>query len=361
MKIIVLSLSFLFFSVLAVAKDTAKNVSSLQKTFSKHRGDTSPTEHFISVRMEGEGRLSKNKISKARDPIFYPWLTYAELGVRYINNGNLNFFLNFEIESRNNEWLISLDELNLSYTFNKIPFSIKGGWMTLPLGYMDENTNVFSRRLSIYDTLVREEEDVGLTFDLRTYKSFLTLRMGVFGGWRYRESEDLFKAPEAIPIIVSLNSEGKFWSSFASWFKSDLAFWQPVRAYGAGFGLNGSYKNLSAFLQSEFWWVTQKGQTSVAYYVFPRIAVDKLQIGMVWGNINRFSPDFKTARVQSSTYEKVFQLSYQVHPTAVIIGEYLISAQKKGPLLNDLWSFRVKIDFDSSNLYNSDKPLQERL
>ena len=331
-------LLLLFFTPLfALSQEISKEVLS----------QTDKAKHSISFHLESEGRLSKDLISRNQKE-FYPHAPYTELGFRYSKNDNLNFFVNLEAESYRNEWQISLDEFNFSYSFETVPLSVKAGWLILPLGYMDQNSNIFSYDLSLYGVLTRSQEDIGIVVDAYIWKEFLSLHMGVFGGWFYRESDDFYRAPDSIPFMVSLRSHGFFWDAFISWYETDPAFFELLQAVGTGIELEAGYKELTVSVQSELWHVVEKGQSAFAYYVFPKLSIYKFQAGMVFGDINKFFPDFKTSQVKSSIYEKIFQLSYQIHPNVVIVGERFISKQRQGLLVNDSWAARVKVHFDWS-------------
>ena len=301
-------------------------------------------KHSINIHLESEGRLLKNRISKNQKS-FYPSLPYTELGFWYSKNENLIFFTNVEVESYNKEWQIGFDTLGASYSFESIPLFVKAGWFPLPLGYMEENINIFSQDLSIYQPLTRNQEDIGFVAHLYIWKEFLYLQVSHFGGWLYREWDDFYKAPESAPFIASLKSQHDFWSAFISWFENDPAFFNPLQALGAGVEFKMSYKKLDVSVQSEFWYTMQKGQNTFSYYVFPKVGIDIFQVGMAWGDISKFAPSFKKPQVESSFYERVFQVSCEVHPNVVIMGERFITRQKEGPLLNNLWSARLKLQF----------------
>ncbi len=305
-------------------------------------------KHLFSIQLSGEVRLSQNQISKTQTGL-YPYIPYTELEFHYSKNENLDLLINFEVESQNEDWSISVDEFSFSYSFKDIPVNVKAGWLPVPLGYMDVNTNVFSRDLSFYDSISHSREDIGITVGINLLQSALSFQVDRLGGWSYREWDNSYNQPESAPVAVSLKSQGSFWDFFISWFEEDLAFFDPVQAIGAGVNLKTSHKKLAVSIQSEFWWITQERQTAFAYYVFPSIAIDKIKVGMVFESVNYFSPDLKKAQATSSVYERIFQVSYQIHPDITLIGERFISTQKKGPLLNDLWSARVKVNFGWSN------------
>ena len=307
--------------------------------------EISKKEESINFQVESEGALSKNQISQ-NSKAFYPDISYVGFNVLYSRNEHLNFFIDLSVESQENKWTFVLDEWSVSYSFDFIPLDIKAGWLFLNLGYMEKNHKVFFRDLSLYSTLTRNQEDIGALLDLYIWENFLSVQAGYFRAWSYRGSDHIYQPPEQNLFIMKLKTQGAFWDGFISWFEKDLAFLDPFQALGAGIELKTSYKKLTASIQSEFWKVTEKGQSTFTYYVFPTIAIDKLSVGMLFGDVNRFSPDLKT--VQSSMYERVFQLSYQIHPNVQVIGERFISKQKEGLFTNDLWALRVQAQFDWS-------------
>ena len=324
---------------------TPSSVSSKELSQLLHKTDK--TESSISVHLESEGRLSKNQISKNQNEL-YPYIPYTDLGFHYSKNDNLNFLINLGAESYKNDWQMGLGEFSFSYTFEIVPLSMKAGWLPLPLGYKEKNANVFSQDLYLYSFLTLNHEDIGLMADVYIWKNILSLQVSYFRSWSYRESDDSYKAPESTPFIVSVKSRGFFWDIFISLFEKDLAFFDPLQALGAGVELKTDYEKLTVSVQSEFWRIKEKGQTTFAYYVFPNLSIYKLQVGMIFGDVNKFSPDFKTAQVKSSIYEKALQLAYQIHPNVVIIGDHFIRKQKKGLLINDLWAARIKVQFNWS-------------
>ena len=318
---------------------------SSAEEFIKISEELNKKEESINFQVESEGALSKNQISQSSKE-FYPDISYVGFNVLYSRNESLNFFIDLSVESQENEWTFVLDEWSVSYNFDFIPLDIKIGWLFLNLGYMEKNHKVFFRDLSLYSALTRNQEDMGALLDLYIWENFLSVQAGYFRTWSYRSSDHIYQPPEQNLFIMKLKTQGVFWDGFISWFEKDLAFLDPFQALGAGIELKTSYKKLTASIQSEFWKVTEKGQSTFTYYVFPTIAIDKLSVGMLFGDVNRFSPDLKT--VQSSVYERVFQLSYQIHPNVQVIGERFISKQKKGLFTNDLWALRVQAQFDWS-------------
>ena len=101
---------------------------------------------------------------------------------------------------------------------------------------------------------------------------------------------------------------------------------------------------LKGSLQGEIWSVKEFNQDSLSYYLFPKLKFQKWALGLVLGEIMHFSPDFRNPKVKTSSYDRVLQASYELYPGFVFIAERFITKQKKGPLINNLWSARLKIN-----------------
>lgn len=329
----------------AKAGTQIRSKSSSRTDIVESSEELSTKKESIDFQVESEGAVSKNPIS-LNNKQFYPNISYVGFNVLYSRNGQLNFFVDLSFESQENEWTFVLDEWSVSYNFDFIPLDIKVGWLFLNLGYMEKNHKVFFRDLSLYSVLTRNQKDIGALLELYIWEKFLSLQASYFRAWSYRESDLSYKPPEQNLFVVKVKTQGAFWDGFISWFERDLAFFDPFQALGAGVELKGTYKELGLGVQSEFWRVTEKGQTTFTYYILPKLSINKLSMGVVFGDMNRFSPDLKS--VKSSMYERVFQLSYQVHPNVLLMGERFISKQKEGLLTNDLWALRVQAQFDWS-------------
>ena len=301
-----------------------------------------------SLNIISEGKILKNQISKNQKEI-YPYIPYTEFGFLYSKTKNLEFFVNIAATSDKNEWEMGLSEINLSYKFKNFPLNVTAGLFPLPLGYMDQNSNVFAQDLSLYGSLVQNPEDIGLLSEIYLWEEKLTLQLSVFGGFSSKDFENVYKYPKSNPFVVSLKSHGSFWDVFISWFEKNKTFFDPLEALGMGFQFDHFYKKLKGSLRFEFWQILEENQTSLEYYISPSISLYKFRLGMVFGNTNRFFPQFRNAQAQSSIYENVFQLAYEIHPHITLIGERFVSQQRGGPMINDLWAARIKVDLDWSN------------
>ena len=113
--------------------------------------------------------------------------------------------------------------------------------------------------------------------------------------------------------------------------KKDLALFDPLQAFGGGLLLTHSLKNLKLSVQGELWWIDEKNQSTLSYYLFPEIEFNKWKVGVVLGDINRFSPHFKKPKVKTSLYERIFQISWKIHPNITLMAERFLTKQRKGP------------------------------
>ena len=306
------------------------------------------TPPLLSVFIKSEGLLSKNKTDKNNKTSFHPSMPYTEIELNYHKTKNTSFLMEFSAEQRKHKWTVGFEEIKLSHSFISIPLQLDLGYLTLPMGYREKNKYLFSQEFSFYSVLEKKREDIALTADFKIKKDFLSVQTVVFGGWSYRALDKMYKPPDSLPFTISLKSKGPFWSAFATYFQKDPAFLDPLRAVGAGFHLKHTHQKLKLTFQSALWHIWEQGQSTIAFYILPSMALYKVQAGLVWGRLNRFFPDFKTAKGQSVLEDKAFFVALQAHPNIKFIGERWIGRQQKGPLSHDLWSFRIKVHFDFS-------------
>ena len=296
-----------------------------------------------SFQLNNEIRLSKNLTSRNQKD-FYGDIPYTEISL-YYSRLPMDFLMEVELASQG-QWEILVSEISLSYTFKKWPIKVQTGWLPLPLGYWIENTDVFLRDLSLHHSLAKNREDAGLTMQMDLWKKYLYLQMSYFGGYVKREWDNFHRVPDFAPLIVSLKTQVSFGKGFASYVKKDLALFDPLQAFGGGLALTHSLKSFNFFVQGEVWWIDEKNQTTLSYYLFPQIKFKKWKAGAVLGDINRFSPHFKRPEAKTSLYERVFQVSWKIHPHIILIAERFLTKQRKGPFLNNLWAVRLQTQFD---------------
>ena len=91
----------------------------------------------------------------------------------------------------------------------------------------------------------------------------------------------------------------------------------------------------------------ERNQTTLAWYIFPQVELfDSWRAGLVLGDINRFSPSMKNIQAKSSLSERVFQISWRIHPSLTLMAERFLTGQRKGPFLNNLWAVRAQTQFE---------------
>lgn len=71
----------------------------------------------------------------------------------------------------------------------------------------------------------------------------LALELGQFSGRVVRLEDERSGSPKKPPTVFSLKSERSFYKAFATYFEHNLAFYDPVRAWGAGIELRSPYTN----------------------------------------------------------------------------------------------------------------------
>ena len=300
------------------------------------------TNNSFSIELETEGSFLKNLLSKNQKG-FYPHIPYMELSFEYSFSPDLSFFTQLEFVSQQNLWGVAVEQVGLSYHSKNLPFNLKGGLLPLPLGYAYENLKAFSHPLYLYKLFISHLMDTGVILEVPIFKEFLTLKLSRFKGYLKRPSDNYYKTPEFAPLTLGAESLGPFWKGFATWLKQDLAFLESLNALGGGFQLFHIYQDLKGSLQGEFWEVRQPNQTSLAYYLFPKLNFRDWGLGVVYGRTSHFSPNFKNPSVKTSIYEWILQASYELYPCISLIGERFLTKQQKGPLQNNLWAVRLKI------------------
>lgn len=306
---------------------------------------TSTEKNASSVlfKLTNEVRLSQNLVSRNQNKPFAD-VPYTALSLNY-SLLPLDFFMELEL-SPQSQSIISIPEINLSYTFKNFPLAFHAGWLPLPLGYRIENDNFFLKELSLYRSLEKNREDVGLILQTDLWEKYLSLQVSGFGGYVKRDEDNFHRAPEFPPLIVSLKTQHPFGEGFATWFKKDLALFNSLKAMGGGLNLKYSLKKLKLSVQGELWLMDEKNQTTLSYYVFPEIELNQWKAGVVLGDINRFFPHIEKSTARTSLYESIFQISWNIHPHITLTAEKFLTKQRKGPFLNDLWAVRLQTQFE---------------
>ena len=310
-------------------------------TGNKTNGGDNP---FPVFHLSNEMQLSNTLISGNQQGLFMD-IPYTKLSLDH-SLALLDFFMEVQLLSRN-QWKVSLSELRLTHSFKKIPVKLTIGYLPLPLGYRPENSDRFVRELELYRYLMEREEDTGLTAQVNLWKERLYLEISCFGGYVKRSGEDFYRMPDTPPLIVSLKTKGALGEGFISWFKKDPALFNPLQAVGGGGRFSRSLKSLKISLQGELWGMKEKNQTSLSWYIFSQIELfNKWRAGVVLGDITHFSPSIKNIQAKSSLYERVFQISWLIHPALTLTIERSLTGQRKGPFLKNLWAVRAQTQFD---------------
>lgn len=330
-----------------------KDIKSLSQPNSAKEKKSSPPETNentekpaekspFSIELETEGRFIKNSLSKNKKG-FYPYIPYITLSFEYDILFNLKFFTELEFGSNQNLWNINLEQLGLFYRSNK--FDLKAGRIPVSLGYSYANSAIFVHPLNFYKPFMAYPMDIGLRLNIPLYKEYLNFSISRFKGHLKRTFDNYYKPPEFAPLTVSLKSKRPSWNGFITYLKQDLAFQEPLNALGGGFTVNTSFLVESLIsLQGELWKSGEKFQSSLSYYLFPKLNFNKYELGVLFGEIKSFAPDFKNRKATISIYKWILQGSYEMFPGVFLIGErwWSVTKQKKGPLVNNIWALRLK-------------------
>ena len=140
---------------------------------------------------------------------------------------------------------------------------------------LTKNLKEFILPLHLYSLFIVNQMDTGLIFEIPLIKDHLSIEGSRFKGYLKRNSDNYYKSPEFAPLIFSLNSKGSSWSGFVTWLKQDFAFLESLNALGAGFNLQTAFfqDRFKGFLQGEIWGSKEENQSSLSYYLFPKLKI----------------------------------------------------------------------------------------
>ena len=167
----------------------------------------------------------------------------------------------------------------------------------ISLGYSYANSNMFTKPLSFYKLLRDNPMDIGLRLTVPLYKEHLSFTISRFKGYLKRTFDNHYKSPEFAPLIVSFKGTGLSWNGFITYLKQDLAFKEPLNASGGGFTFKTPVTSESLIsLQGEIWGSGEKLQSSFSYYFFPKLSLEKYELGVLFGRNQKFCSQLSKIR-----------------------------------------------------------------
>lgn len=135
--------------------------------------------------------------------------------------------------------------------------SIVAGQQFVPLGLVSPRDNWFSSNPPWMRALLggSKGSDLGVTVRLQPLANeWLAAEGGVYSGQMVRGQDQRVGSPEKAPRLLSLRSHSEYHDAFASYWEHDLAFYDPIRAYGAGAELRSpEWRSMKLSVLGEFW------------------------------------------------------------------------------------------------------------
>lgn len=131
------------------------------------------------------------------------------------------------------------------------------GQQFVPVGLIGPRDNWFSSNPPFMQRIFAASRgiDLGAVVDVLPLPSeVLYLQGGSFAGRPVRAGDQRKQAPEKAPRVLSLKSRSEFHEAFATFYEHDLAFFDPVKAWGAGAQWDSpGWRDFQLSLLAEYW------------------------------------------------------------------------------------------------------------
>ncbi|NJL25377.1 MAG: hypothetical protein HC902_09495 [Calothrix sp. SM1_5_4] len=173
-------------------------------------------------------------------------------------------------------------------------FEIRIGQQFLPVGLLNERDNWFSSNPPYMDRLFAGSKgvDLGVAADFDPLGGrHLYLQASMFAGRLIRSEDAMAGGPELAPRVLSVKSHSEYHDLFLTYFTHDLAFYDPVRAYGLGFELRSAdWSGWRGRVLSEAWRIRQSqalgpDELSHGYLVYSELVWRGLTLGARWSEL----------------------------------------------------------------------------
>lgn len=234
----------------------------------------------------------------------------------------------------------------------------KLGQQFLPVGLINPRDNWFSSNPPFYQKLLTEGKAVDLGFATQVHpfaKDWLYFEGSVFSGRMVREEDQRNEAPESAPRIFSLKSDSDYHQAFLSYLEHDLAFYDPVKAWGAGFELQSkSWRSVKASLLTEYWQFQQiqrlgPDERTEALVLFGQLKWWRLTGGYRWSeSLSRIANSEGSTALPIETSRLAF-LDVQLAPVLSLRAERVVETQSQ--VLRDEWVARALLSWSNELMH----------
>ena len=182
----------------------------------------------------------------------------VSLGAGYRFTEQVATEVELAVERLNDQSTFFVKQAFIDYKPYEDHLRLRVGQQPLPVGLVNERDSWFSSNPPFMAKLLTTDDqaiDLGATAQLTPgNQRWLYLEGGTYSGRLVREADARSASPDKAPTVASLKSDGEYHRLFASYFEHDLAFYDPVRAYGAGFELDGPETwSVRPSLLGEYW------------------------------------------------------------------------------------------------------------
>ncbi|MBX3020232.1 MAG: hypothetical protein KF799_01035 [Bdellovibrionales bacterium] len=226
---------------------------------------------------------------------------------------------------------------------------VLAGQQFLPIGLTLPREHWFTANPPFMDKLVGGAKPIDLGVVARVQplgNAWLMIEGGVFSGQMVREQDARLGEPEKAPRVASLKSHSEHHDVFLTYFEHDLAFYDPLRAYGFGgeFRTPQWFGLLKGSVTGEFWQIEQiqrsgPDERTNGYLLVGQVDFWRLAAGY---RFSEASARLVTATNSTSLPRENSRLAFvqmQLAPMLLLRAERLIDEQSV--VLRDEWAGRL--------------------
>lgn len=276
----------------------------------------------------------------------------VSLGGSYRFDREASVVLELSAEELNQQSTFFAKQALIDWTFWPQYMRLRLGQQFLPVGLINERDNWFSSNPPFMQKIFAASKGIDLGAILDVYplgNSWVYLEGGTFSGRFVREEDARTASPEQAPRLVSLKSHSEFHDAFATYFEHDLAFFDPLRAWGTGFELRApEWYGLKPSLLTEYWSFRQvqrvgPDELNRALLIYGQLEWWRLKAGYRWSE--------STGRLQSAVgsealpleHSRLLSLDVRLLQGFKLRGERVLETQSE--VLRDEWVARALVDF----------------
>jgi len=250
--------------------------------------DEGPKARAYKIGSVVELRGVENQMPE-RDPKLIQGVYELSVNGHYQIEKNLSARVNLSVEKLDEVSKLYIKEAYFTWQPFKGWVDLRGGQQFMSVGLFNRMDNFFSSQPEYVEMLFTSTKGVDMGLETRIYpweQKWIYLEAGQFSGQVLREQDQRHGTPNLPPRFVSLKSKNEFYEVFATYFQHHLAFFNPIRAVGAGFEVRGPEQwRVRPRLIAEMWGFSETQlagptQQNRAYSVYGGLEWWKLNAGL---------------------------------------------------------------------------------